>query len=103
MFSTNSNKNENNPTLRIIEGALDISLFFKFNKSNMCSWLDEWNILAFIKYRIFHFLLKILLVIIDYFHFNKILEVIKNFNNKLNIIAKNLIINLMKDILFLIN
>lgn len=96
-------KNENNPTLRIIEGALDISLFFKFNKSNMCSWLHEWNILDFIMYRIIHFLLKIFLVIIDYFHFNKILEFIKNFNYKLHIITKNLIINLMKDILFLIN
>ena len=96
-------KNENDPTLRIIEGALDISLFFRFNKSNMCSWLHEWNITDFMKYRIFNFLLKVLLIIFDYFYFNKIVEVIKNFNNKLRIISKNLIINLMKDTLFLIN
>ena len=103
MHKTLITKNENNPILRIIEGILDISLFFKFNKSKMCSWLHEWNILNFLKYRFFHFLLKSFLVIIDYFHFNKILKIIINFYNKLHIIIKDLIINLIKDTLFLIN
>jgi hypothetical protein len=79
-FTTSINvKNEINIYTRILEGILDINKFFTTgNKTIMCSYIDEWNILDFGIFRLRELCWIIFLIILD-----MILYVNKNIPNSI--------------------
>ena len=75
MFSWMSIKNENTNTLRVIDGIIDTHTFFTTNfTSNMCSYVNDWNIINNINYFIVLKIYKTIIYIIhNLFILNKII------------------------------
>ena len=97
MFSWMSIKNENTNTLRVIDGIVDTHTFFTTNfTSNMCSYVNDWNIINNINYFIVIKIYKTIIYIIhNLFILNKIIS--NSTDSNLNI--DKLITNIYKFLL----
>lgn len=67
MFSI---EGENTPTYRMLDGLLDIHVFFWKSKgiSTMCSYIEKWTIYDYIKYYTFLYFEKVGIVLLYIFH-----------------------------------
>lgn len=65
-------KNEKNVYSRLLQGVVDIDEFFNKDKSDMCSYVNNWNIIDYGLYRSNSFMNIVILFIID------IIIIIKN-------------------------
>ena len=61
-------KKEKNNYGRLLTGALDIHNFILYNKSQFCSYVNEWKINDFAILRLKQFIIKFIILIIIYLH-----------------------------------
>lgn len=59
-------KNEKNIYPRLFEGMIDTHRFFEGEKSNMCSYVNDWNIINIIMYRLRQVIYTILIHILSF-------------------------------------
>lgn len=63
-------KNDNSLHGRIIDGIFDLDKFFNKNiRTDMCSYVDDWNVIDFSIFRLREFFFVILLFLIDFGHY----------------------------------
>ena len=92
-------KNQINNYARILEGISDINRFFTVNKrTDMCSYVDNWNIIDFSIMRIREISWIIILILIDIFvYINK--QIPKSiYESQYFIMAKGAFINFYNDV-----
>ena len=62
-------KNENTNTQRVLEGIIEADIFFRHNSNtSICSFIDQWNIIDKIFYKIFLIIIYILIFILNKFY-----------------------------------
>jgi len=93
-------KNETNIAGRTLEGVLDINKFFSNSQSNMCSYIQDWNIRDFILFRSRNILCLVVTLLIDcglliHKYFPTIINESKYYKQ-----LQEIIINLYKDIMY---
>ena len=59
-------KNENTNTQRVLEGIIEADIFFRHNSNtSICSFIDQWNIIDKIFYKLFLIIIYILIFILN--------------------------------------
>jgi hypothetical protein len=79
-------KNETTNMNRIFEGILEANIFFKYDlNTNICSFIDKWNIIDFFYYYIFIYIIHIFVFLLNKCYFFQKLISQSSLNNKINI------------------
>lgn len=89
MFSI---EGEQTPTYRMLDGLLDIHVFFWKSKgiSTMCSYIEKWSIYHYTKYNLSLYFEKLLMILL-YVLYHMIEKCQKNgFNHKYNILSEKI-------------
>ena len=91
-------QNENNMITRVLNGIIDGNNFFSGNKSDMCSYINDWSLVDFGFIRLRELILiSIIILLKSSENVNEYIpEVLKNNNYIINI--KSIVISLFNDI-----
>ena len=83
--------NENNPTQRIVEGLQECCKFLNNEKSYLCTWVDDWNMVSYTVFRLQFLIAYTMVILIEYSRRFQIPSVVKD-----NPLYKGLVSTLMK-------
>ena len=84
IFNLCSVQNEKTNIRRILDGIYDSHTFFTTNYSTkMCSYVDEWNILVYIKQILFRALIAVIVKLLNQIYMlNNIIKNYQNYSSK---------------------
>jgi len=91
---------DNNPQYRIMLGAADAAALFNNQESSICSWVNKWGIIDYVKYRLIHVIMYLFCVITDYAYRITVPDMIlnniiyKGINNVIKILCHDICYNI---------
>jgi hypothetical protein len=93
-------KNEKSNIHRVMEGIIEVNIFFKYDlNTSICSFIDKWNIIDIFYYYIFICIIHIFIFILNKFYIcnNLIMKSIEDNKININKFCYNLYINLLNN------